>query len=332
MFNIPVTIRSMTLHNRLVMPPMATAKSAPDGVPTQELTDYYDEKSKGGFIGLIITEHAYVEAAGKFSAGQLSLADDSVIEPLRTLTSVIHANGSAVMAQLAHAGGRAAGNLTCLPAYAPAAVRLPNQKPDTLLPTAMTTDDIRRVVEAFADAARRAVAAGYDGVEIHSAHGYLLNQFYSPLSNCRTDAYGGSLENRIRIHGEVIAAIRKAIGPDVPVAIRLGGCDYTDGGSTIENAVRACRQFEAWGVDLLDLSGGFCGYNVPALQGQGYFREMTHAVKDVVHVPVLLTGGITEPAVAEELLQNGDSDLIGVGRAILKDGSWPERAVKALSK
>ena len=177
----------------------------------------------------------------------------------------------------------------------------------------------------FAAAAVRAKAAGYDGVEIHSAHGYFLNQFYSPLTNHRTDTYGGSPENRIRLHLEVIAAVRQAVGPDYPIALRLGGCDYMDGGSTVADAVAACKAFTEAGVDLLDLSGGMCSYTVPGRACPGWFRDQSEAVKAAVSVPVILTGGITPAQEAENLLREGAADLIGVGRAILRDHRWAEK-------
>ncbi len=190
----------------------------------------------------------------------------------------------------------------------------------------MTAEQIRETVSWFAQAALRAKKAGYDGVEIHSAHGYLLNQFYSPLTNFRTDEYGcQSIENRTRFHAEVIAAVREAVGEDYPVAIRLGGCDYAEGGSTMEDCVAACRIFEACGVDLIDLTGGLFGYVRPDCTEPGYFKDMTVAVKKAVQIPVLLTGGVTTAAEAEALLEADCADLIGVGRAIYSNAHWAEK-------
>ena len=162
-------------------------------------------------------------------------------------------------------------------------------------------------------------------MEIHCAHGYLLDQFYSPLTNFRDDAYGASsLESRLRFLTEVIAAVREAVGPDVPLAVRLGGSDYLPGGSTEEDAVEACRLIEGCGVQLLDLSGGMCGYIRPDVTGPGYFSSMTKKIREAVSLPVIVTGGVTSPAEAEALLQAGAGDLVGVGRALFRDAHWGE--------
>ena len=159
---------------------------------------------------------------------------------------------------------------------------------------------------------------------------YLLNQFFSPLTNKRTDEYGGDIERRIRLHLEVIEAVRAAVGQDFPVLLRLGASDYREGGTTIKDSLVAAQAFEKAGIDILDISGGFSGYQVPGLNDQGYFAPLTAAIKDAVALPVILTGGITEPMAAEQLLADGKADLIGVGRAILNDSKWAQRAMESL--
>ena len=315
----PIRVGGLTLRNRLVMPPMATEHSTGEGKVTDALIRYYEDKAEDRAIGLIITEHSWILPEGRASAGQMSLASDTVIPKLRELTDAIHAYDTPVFAQLNHAGGAARESITGFPPVGPSAAMLPRRKAPSEPPTAMSIEQIREVIEAFAAAAGRAVSAGFDGVEIHSAHGYLLNQFYSPLTNRREDAYGGSLENRIRIHREVIRAVRAAIGPGIPLAVRLGGCDYVAGGSEIRDCVEACRIFAEDGVDLLDLSGGMCCYTRNDTEEPGYFRDMSTAVKQAVSVPVLLTGGVTTGKQMEMLLREGCADLIGVGRTILKD-------------
>ena len=193
------------------------------------------------------------------------------------------------------------------------------------IPHPLTVDEILALEEVYAAAALRAVKAGYDGVEIHSAHGYLLNQFYSPLTNKRTDEYGGPMENRMRFLLETVAAVRKVVGPDVPLAVRLGGADYLPGGSTEEDAVQASVMLEKAGVDLLDLSGGMCFYSRPDHKEPGYFSTMTEKIKKEVTIPVLLTGGVRTLEDAERLLAEGKADLIGVGRSLLKDAHWLEK-------
>ena len=189
-------------------------------------------------------------------------------------------------------------------------------------PRELSVQEILAIEEAFAAAAVRAVEAGYDGVEIHCAHGYLLNQFYSPMTNKRTDDYGGSLENRLRFTVETVTAVRQAVGGDVPVAVRLCGADYLPGGSREEDAVQAAILLETAGVDLLDISGGMCFFMRPGHIEPGFFSSMTEKIKAEVSVPVLLTGGIKKVEDAERLLEEGKADLIGVGRALLKDAYW----------
>ncbi len=327
-FNTSFEIKNIKLNNRLVMPPMATSKSSTDGKATQELFDYYDEKSKGGYIGLIITEHAYVTLEGKASTGQLSISDDSDIELLKKLVSVIHQNGSKVIAQINHAGAKTKKEITGSVPKGPSINKVIGTD---YYSKEMTIEDIKNVIEYFKKAALRVKEAGFDGVEIHSAHGYLLNQFFSPLTNKRKDEYNGnSINGRIKLHLEIIKAVREAVGNDFIVALRLGACDYIQGGTTIEDSITAVKEFQKAGIDFVDISGGICGYINPYNDEQGYFREITKAIKENINIPVILTGGITDAFAAEEILKNKEADLIGVGRAILKDSKWAENAVKVL--
>ena len=188
--NTPISVKKIEMKNRLVMPPMATAKSDDEGKVTEQICEYYEEKSHGGYIGLIITEHSYVSLEGKASRGQLSIADDSVIDGLRELTSIIHDNGSKVFAQISHAGSAASTKITGMEVISASAVVNEGMVGRSReLPKEMTREQIKKTIKDFADASRRVKEAGYDGVEIHSAHGYLLNQFYSPLTNKRNDEY-----------------------------------------------------------------------------------------------------------------------------------------------
>lgn len=324
----PIKIKNVEIKNRLVMPPMATSKTG-NGQVTQELVDYYDEKSKGGHIGLIITEHAYVTKDGMANIGQVSISSDKDIEGLKRITETIHKNGSKVIAQISHAGSSAIPKVTGSEIISASPIANTGATGKTgIIPREMSLEDIQRVVRSFADAAKRAKESGFDGVEIHSAHAYLLNQFFSPLTNKRTDNYGGTLDNRIRIHLEIIKEVRKAVGEDYLVALRLGACDYMDGGNTVEAGVAASKSFEKAGVDLLDISGGFCGIIRPNHNKPGYFGELTEAIKKEVSIPIILTGGITEGEHAEKLLEEEKADLIGVGRAILKDSNWAKKVME----
>jgi len=323
----PLQAGPLTLTNRLVMPPMATAKADPDGKVNQSILDYYAEKSEGGYLSLIIIEHSFIQLDGKASDLQLSVSDDSVVEGLTKLAEVIHRNGSKTVMQINHAGSNTTPEITGTTPLAPSAVSHPRRGS---IPTELTREDITAIIQAFQNAARRTNEAGFDGVEIHAAHGYLLHQFFSPLTNKRTDEYGGNVHNRIRLHLQVIEAIRATVGDDFPILLRLGASDFREGGITIEDSKVATQEFEKAGVNILDISGGFTGYIVPGLSGQGFFAPLSEAIKKVVSIPVILTGGITEVQAAEQLLAEEKADLIGVGRAVLNNSKWAEQAVNSL--
>lgn len=318
---------SLTLSNRLIMPPMATAKAEADGSMSQAVLDYYQEKSNGGYFSLIIIEHSNISPEGKASNKQLSVADDRAIEGLSKLAEVIHRNGCKTVMQINHAGGAATQAVIGKVPFGPSPIPHPW---NGITPQELTKQEITGIIQDFQDAARRVKAAGFDGVEIHSAHGYLLNQFFSPLTNQRTDEYGGTIQNRIRLHLQVIEAVKAAVGGDFPMLLRLGAYDYKEGGITIEDSRIAAKAFEKAGINILDISGSFMGYNSPESSNQGYFSPLTEAIKQVVSIPVILTGGITEPQVAEQLLATGKADLIGVGRAVLKNSQWAKQAIETL--
>lgn len=319
-------INKLTLKNRLIMPPMATSKSEEDGKVSQEVLDYYNEKSQGGHLALIIIEHSFIAQEGKASRNQLSIAEDSVVDKLKELSNILHRNGSIAVMQINHAGSAAKSEITGRRVTAPSAIQNPLHKGE--IPEEITHEEINNIVKSFGEAARRVKEAGFDGVEIHSAHGYILNQFFSPLTNKRTDEYGGDVYNRIRIHLDVINAVREAVGEDFTILLRLGASDYLEGGSNIEDSKIAAVEFEKAGVDILDISGGFCGYARPRVKDQGYFSPLTEEIKKEVSIPVILTGGITEIEAVEKLLAENKADLIGVGRAIYKDSKWAQRAIE----
>ncbi len=325
----PLQAGPLTLTNRLVMPPMATAKADPDGKVNHSILNYYAEKSQGGYLSLIIIEHSFIQLDGKASDLQLSVSDDSVVEGLSKLAEVIHSNGSKAVMQINHAGSNTTSETIGTTPVAPSAISHPRKEN---IPNELTSGEIVNIIKAFQNAARRTKEAGFDGVEVHAAHGYLLHQFFSPLTNKRTDEYGGNLHNRIRLHLQIIAAIRATVGDNFPILLRLGASDFRDGGITIEDSQVACQEFEKAGVNILDISGGFTGYIVPGLSGQGFFAPLSLAIKNVVSIPVILTGGITEAQAAEQLLAEEKADLIGVGRAVLNNSKWAEQAINSLGK
>ena len=318
-----IKIGTITLKNRLVMPPMATGL-AERGHVTDQLVEYYRDRALYSKPGLIITEHSCITEAGRASAIQLSIADDDMIAEHKRIVDAIHEAGSAVFAQLNHGGSAAAPNYPCEIVSASAVANPVGKLTQGKLPRPLTKIEILTLQSEYVRAALRAKKAGYDGVEIHSAHGYLLDQFYSPLSNQREDEYGPqSIENRLRFLTETMQAVRAAIG-EMPMAVRLGGADYREGGATEEDAVEACRLLQQTGADLLDISGGMCSYVRPGHKEPGYFSSMTEKIKSAVSTPVLLTGGIQTMDDAEQMLQNDKADLIGVGRALFKDAHWAE--------
>lgn len=319
-----LVIPNLKLKNRIIMPPMETLRPDENGHVTEKLLQYYDEKSKGGYFSMIIAEHAYVSKEGKACERQLSISDDSDIDGLKKLVNVIHGNGSVAIAQISHAGGRTNSSVTGLDTYAPSFTKVISE---VEADREFTVDEIGVLVEKYKNAAERAIKAGFDGVEIHSAHRYLLNQFYSPLTNLRTDEYGGDISNRIRIHLEVIKVVRDVIGANRPLLLRLGALDYMDGGSTTEDAIFAAKAFEKAGIDILDVSGGLSGYILKGREHeQGYFADITEVLKKEISIPVIMTGGITDIKAADKLLEEGKADLIGVGRAVFKDSDWIKRA------
>ncbi|HZK43275.1 MAG TPA: NADH:flavin oxidoreductase [Syntrophomonadaceae bacterium] len=329
-----ISLKGLYLKNRLVMPPMALDIASESGEVTEKIIEHYRSRAKMGDAkqspGLIIVEHTYVSPEGIAHPNQLGIYDDFLIPGLQRLVEAIHETGVPVGIQLSHAGARGLKQ-----SQGPSSIPLPflkrfNRGGDSEnaqkinIPTQLENEDISKIVKDFAQGAERAQKAGFDMIDIHGAHGYLLNQFFSPLTNHRSDGYGGHLYNRMRFPLEVFAAIRTTVGADYPIFYRLGADDRISGGNTIEDGIKAAVILEKSGVDCLDLSGGVGGYikNGP----EGFFSYMAEAVKEHTSLPVLLTGGIKTGHFANQLVSKGHADLVGVGRAILADPTWVNRA------
>ncbi|ADC90510.1 NADH:flavin oxidoreductase [Mageeibacillus indolicus] len=294
-----LNLSDLKLANRLVMPPMATESTA-DGKVTQKLIDYYVARS--GKIGLIICEHAYVSPRGKASPGQLRLDEAADMQGLRALTTAVHEQGvTKIIQQINHAG--------------------PQTKvvENPFVVDTMTAADIAAVKNEFVAAALRVKTAGFDGVEIHCAHGYLLNQFYSPRKNHREDEYGGDVAGRLRLTCEILTEVRRAVGADYLVAVRFGAVDYRENGSLLTEVAPAAKLLVQAGADLIDISGGLTGFMRRDCVTPGWFKAEAQAAKIGGGVSVLLTGGITSRETAEDLLAAGVCDLIGVGRPLLQN-------------
>ena len=320
--------KNMSFKNRIIMPPMATAKADDKGHVSQYILDYYDEKTRGGMFSTVIVEHNFVDPLGKVSHNQMSIADDSSIEGLKKLAKVIKDNGSKAVVQINHAGSAAREKIIGQRPVGPSEIKNPSQK-DTELPRELTIEEIKEIEDKFADAALRVKEAGFDGVEIHSAHGYLLNQFISPLTNKREDEYGGDIKGRIKIHLEIIKKVREKVGEDYPIFLRLGAGDGKEAGLSQADAVYAAKAFEEASVDVLDISGGMCLYFSDDDKA-GFFDYLSKPIYEEIAIPVILTGGVKAGKDIEDILERDVCDLVGVGRAVFKDSSWIEKEVKPL--
>lgn len=323
----PLSVRNTHLKNRIVMPPMASNSGTLEGMATEATFEYYQERAEQG-VGLIIVEHTYVLESGKYRERQLGIYSDDHVGPLSELVHRIHAAGAAVGIQITHSGAATRSSTIGRKPLGPSAIPL---SPDHDLPAEIAPSSIPSLIEAFASAARRAAAAGFDMVELHGAHGYLLNQFFSPLTNIRSDEYGGSREGRLRFPLETVEAVRSAVGPNIAVFYRLGADDGVPGGLTVNDACWAAPQLARAGVDAIDVSGGLGGSSLPGYSGEGYFAPLSEAIKGVVNLPVMVTGGVTTPQAADLLVRQGKADLVGVGRALLADSGWAARAIQVLS-
>lgn len=312
-----IRINQLNLKNRIVLPPLASKKAAAGGEVTEALLDYYRGR---GANGLIIVEHSYIEKRGKAGDNQLALDGEDKLSGLRTLADLIKKEGSAAGIQLAHAGAKAIADQP----YSPSGVYPPGIEHKGNL-VEMEQAQIDDLVEKYAAAASLAKKAGFDLIEIHAAHGYLLNQFISPLTNHRDDKYGSSLKNRFRIIKEIITAIRSEVGKEMPLALRLGADDLHAEGLTPEQAARGFEPLAEM-IDLLDLSGGLQGYDVLDKGQEGFTIYLADVFKTYItqkKLPsVLIAGGIKNVDKADELIKSQRIELVGVGRAQLKNRSW----------
>lgn len=328
----PLKIRNFTVSNRLVYPPMITQLSNEKDLLTEVNIKHYEDYARESGFGMIITEIHYVDVRGKTRPKQLSFASDEVIPLEAEMVKRMHAHGVAVVAQLGLCG--AIGEIYGKDNIAPSIINRTDLSPDFnyYAEHVLTVSEIYELENAFADAVVRVKKAGYDAVDIMAGHGRLLNQFLSPLTNHREDQYGGSLENRARFVLEIIEKVRKRIGEEYPVFVRLGGVDYHEGGNTVTDAVWVAKRLEEAGVDLLDITGGTWGPFRRDDPTPGFFREESTAIRKAVKIPVLLTGGVNRVEEAEELLKAGAADLIGVGRAALKNRHWVTQELERYNK
>ena len=324
-----LSFAGLTLRNRIVMPPMWSGQATPEGQVTEAILEYHRCRAAAG-CGLIIVEHSFVHPRGRHSARQLGVHDGATLEGLSRLAAVIKLEGAAACLQISHAGSRSSSRVLGAPPLAPSPVKHPYE-PEGEVPEAVTPSQMAEIAAAFGDAAGRARVAGFDAVEIHAAHGFLLSQFLSPLTNQRTDDYGGPLEHRARFHREVLTAVRSRVGAMFPVFIRLGADDETPGGLPLDEACNVAACLAESSANLIDVSGGLQGSRGVG-KGAAYFLPYAQAIKRRVGVPVLVTGGIGEPELADRIVREEGADLVGIGRAMLNDPSWAQQAIRRLSQ
>jgi 2,4-dienoyl-CoA reductase-like NADH-dependent reductase (Old Yellow Enzyme family) len=323
------SIRQMKLTNRFVRSATYEGMAAGDGICTPALREKMVELAAGG-VGLIVTSHSFVSPEGRARPLQLGIHSDAMIPALRTMTDAVHARGGRIVIQLAHAGAQADPKMTGLPALGPSLL----EKADGTVTHQIVPADFARIKEAFGEAARRAKEAGFDGVQIHAAHGYLLSQFLSPHFNRRTDAYGGSLENRTRFLLEVAAGIRARVGEDFALLVKINSDDFIEDGFRADEMVRVSKMLEAADVDAVEISGGTgsSGDKIPSRisvpkieEEEVYYREAALDFKRVVKIPLILVGGIRSLGVAERLVSEGVTDYVALSRPLIREPNLVRR-------
>jgi 2,4-dienoyl-CoA reductase-like NADH-dependent reductase (Old Yellow Enzyme family) len=334
----PLTLRSVTLRNRIAVSPMCQY-SARDGRADDWHLVHLGGRAVGG-AGLVVFEATAVEARGRISPADLGLWEDGQVEPLARVVRFVEGQGAVSCLQLAHAGRKASVRPPWEEGGAPLAVSQggwPVVGPSPIpfapghpVPTALDAAGLHGVVAAFADGARRALAAGFRAVEVHAAHGYLLHQFLSPLSNRREDAYGGSLENRTRLVREVVTAVRAVWPERLPLLLRVSATDWTEGGWSPEETVALCRMVGELGVDLVDVSSGGNVATAQVPVGPGYQAAFAERVRREARIATGAVGMITAPEQAEHALRSGQADLVLLARELLRDPHWPLHAAERL--
>ncbi|MBO1268615.1 NADH:flavin oxidoreductase/NADH oxidase [Arthrobacter cavernae] len=336
----PFRLRGVEIRNRIWVPPMCTfAVDAQDGVPTDWHLMHLGSLARGG-AGAVIVEATGVVPEGRISPQDLGLWNDEQRDVFRRVTDLIHSQGAVAAIQLAHAGRKGStwrgwgerkagtvprehGGWTPLGAS-------PIAFPGLAVPVELDLEGIRFIVEAFASSARRAVDAGFDVLELHGAHGYLLHQFLSPLSNHRQDGYGGSLGNRARLLLEVVDAVRAEVGEAVPVIVRLSATDWTEGGLTPDDTEQIVLWLKDRGVDMIDVSTGGNVANAAIPVGPGYQLPFAERIRSNTGVPVAAVGMIDQPYQAEQIVATGQADVVLVGRESLRDPNFTIRAADEL--
>ena len=335
----PFQLRSVVFPNRIGVSPMCQYSSQ-DGFATDWHLVHLGARAQGG-AGLVILEASAVTPEGRISSGDLGIWKDDHIPALERIAGFIHSQGARAGIQLAHAGRKGSmtppftGERLLLPAeggWQPVAPSPLAFSPAYAVPQPLDQSGIDATIEAFRRAAGRALTAGFDFIEIHAAHGYLLHQFLSPLANQRADAYGGSFLNRTRLALQVVDAVRAQWPDHLPLLVRISATDWAEGGWNIEESVQLAHLFRAHGVDLVDVSSGGQVPNAQVPLAPGYQVEFAASIRRKANIPTAAVGLITDPAQANGIVANGHADLVFLARQFLRDPYWPLHAAAALGQ
>lgn len=324
----PLALRGVTLRNRIAMSPMCMYSAGEDGIATDFHLAHLAARATGS-VGLIITEATAVEARGRISTNDLGLWADAQVEPLARVVRLCKSQGAMTCTQLAHAGRKAwtpTKGAGPFPSVAPSAIPF---DADWVVPHELSRAELDAIMSAYRAAAQRAVRADFDAIEVHAAHGYFLHQFLSPISNRRTDEYGGSLENRARMLLRVVDTVRAVLPESQPLLVRLSSTDWIEGGLTLDDQVQVARWLKAHGVDLVDCSSGGSTPQLPPV-GPGYQVPFAERIRREAGIATMAVGLITTPELAEEIVRNGRADVVAMGRELLRNPCWPLHAARAL--
>jgi 2,4-dienoyl-CoA reductase-like NADH-dependent reductase (Old Yellow Enzyme family) len=333
----PLTLRNLTLRNRIGVSPMCQYSSV-DGMATDWHLVHLGARASGG-AGLVIMEMTDVLPEGRISPGCNGIWSDAHVEPLKRITAFIRSQGAAAGIQIAHAGRKASmqrpwdGGKRLSPGQGGWVTQAPSPipfLPEHAPPHEMTPDDIKRVRDAFIAGARRAVTAGFQVIELHGAHGYLLHEFLSPLSNKRADNYGGSEENRFRLLLEIATAIRADVPNDIVLGTRLSCTDWADGGLTIADTTRLSAQLKKAGVDFIDCSSGFVTSDAKVPFAPGFQVPFAKEIREKTGIATAAVGFITEAEQANGIIAKGEADIVLLARELLRDPYWPTHAAQKL--
>ena len=318
----PIEINGMKVPNRFVRSATNDRCAEVTGDVTDLLVSIYEALAAGG-IGMIITGHACVKWNGKLAPTMLGVDEDRLIPGLKRIVEPAHRYGSKIVLQINHAGGQTTSSTIGETPVAPSAVYNPITKE---IPNALSPEEIEDLLDAYAAAAGRAVEAGFDGVQIHCAHGYLGSQFISPYTNTRDDQWGGSLENRMRFPLEAYSRMRKTVGDTYPLLIKLNSEDFIGGGLTIEQSVQIAQALSDRGIDAIEISGGmaetvshFIKPNILEEQDEAYFLTNARRFKEVINVPLILVGGLRSPGLMEKLLEKGETEMVSLSRPFIRE-------------